>query len=192
METTAQPTTNTPVKPEGIKIDKGSYILEQNILGGAMKGLSYFVPVFKNENVEQAKESLSTALNKWTKKDGDPENGYIILVALINSALRTRIRAEAVSEVPALDSKIATEKRNADRAASNPILLDSEKADNYIPGTRELTVGGMMTKAAKLQKEGKAVEALQLLQEAMQLLEAQAKEEQNEEGEGEATETVVQ
>jgi len=175
-------TTENETKKQTQVIDKGPYILEENIFGGKLDKLGYYVLQFKSGTDAEADESVRCILTgnpavigpdgSVTIPESKPKWSSKQLIALVNSAVRASQRVKAQQEILSIEE----EKREATRVKrlnENSCLLSPEDAEKWVPGERDLSIQGMMRKVAELQKEGKVQEAFAMLMEVQKQMSEQ-------------------
>jgi len=150
--TTNPAPTPTVVIPE-VSVDRGAYSVKQkNFSGtGQMRGFSYNTPVFKTGSDEEVANSFKAITEKYGEKT---------VVNLVNSSFSAILAIKARNSLPKLakdkagkPSKLPEDiaKNQAEIEAvrkNKPILVTVEEAEAAKPGEKEITLQGLMRKAA--------------------------------------------
>ena len=132
--------------------------LVEKIFTGDYDRISYFVPEYLGE------DGYKHAAEKW---GGEKVSVQLSRQAAFDMAIKAKSRCGKYDNTP--DGKLAKAKYIANLIRTNPYVVTPEDAENYVPGTRELTFKGMLMKAAEAQKEGNTSLAMEWLQKATQL-----------------------
>ena len=140
-----------------VKLDKGNlYLTLESITEGQWAGYSFFVPEFK---------SLEGAISHLTEKSQNAKDGEEIILELVNSGMRSRMRSRANSKlvVPSkIDGKPTTVASKAAFIQTRRewlldpvkrVLVTEEDAFSYVPGEREVdSISGLNRQIDNIQK----------------------------------------
>jgi hypothetical protein len=136
-EVEATPAETTPPKP-GSKtiVAKPNYTLELNKFSdGANKGFQFWNLQFKD---------LNSAIEHFTTKNNKGEKGENLILALVNSAMSFRLRAQATSRLQppndknqgGMDPKEKLTRLN--EGGDKLVIISQEEAEAYVPGQRDV------------------------------------------------------
>lgn len=149
-------------------IQKDGYRLYRKAFTGDLAGVQFYVLQFDGASND---DEATVALEKIKTRFGAAS-----IVDLVNTqiAIGTRARVKN-SKIPKYEDTNAQAEALARLVAQDPVLFSAEDAENYKPGSRELSVAGIANAIKKAMKDGKRSEAEAL---GKQLLAAIAREQQ--------------
>lgn len=149
-------------------IQKDGYRLYRKAFTGDLAGVQFYTLQFDTGSSE---EEAAIALEKIKSRFG-----AAVVVDLVNTqiAIGTRARVKN-SKIPKYEDSNAQKEALARLVAQDPVLFSAEDAENYKPGSRELSAAGIANAIKKAMKDGNMLEAARLGQ---QLLAAITREQQ--------------
>lgn len=136
----------TITEPQAVKVDTEYGYAEKEVFSGEKTaGFEFWFPQF-----ETSAQGLSKLQDFLTKNSATGKDGATTVVALINSAIKGRVRNLANSRLM-VNGKLMEEGKLAEKLEKNPCLYTLEEANEYSPGEREIeSVSGLERQLSKL------------------------------------------
>lgn len=148
-------------------LDKGLYRLYLKEFGKDFAGLKFYTLQFVTTDEISPEQAVQNAVEKY---------GAEVVLDLVNNGVHYGTRARVKnSKIPKYDDKEATREAVAKLAASEPIVFSAEDAENFKPGTRELSVTGIANLIKKAMKEGNIMQAVELGKQLVAAMEKEQK-----------------
>lgn len=133
--------------------EKFNYVERE--FSGELEGVTYFAP--------QAK-TVAAAIELY---------GEDITLGLINDRLLFGLALKAKGKIPKYEGEEAKAQRESairKIIASRTPVVTPDDAENFKPGTRELSIKGLFNKVTEAQKNGQKALAMELMEKAMAML----------------------